>query len=678
MGNYRDRLQSTQVRFGGVNTRDSVTDLPPNASPYARNVVAFPAGSVKSRKGFSGLIKADGETIDTPGAVDEDNPILGLAGLQRASDSEDFLVCSRGGAIWQRRMTGGGEWFDTMMPVAAGGELNAAMGRFLDAADVYHEAVAFCCTGVDEPFIVTGLEPGSYWSDAAKAIAQLTGAAMGAAIAIKITAHGLATGDVVSFSGLVAADWTALNGNGYRIEKIDADNFYLLDNALARVKATGGAWSTIVSPTGTAKIGLLGILRWPKGKYSTSADRQYGYPARWDDPDDDGSLPWGTTEPASWPRALSIFGQGLEMRAYAYGFQDDPSRVDVSMLGEPSNFLKVDVDAADEAAATTSPEDGGYFYVTRGDGDIVTGAAQVYGYLVFTKKSKLTLWTGGFGLAEGGLQMVATLPVGNANPKSMGVVGSELFFWDPVHGPKRLAAVQEYGDLAPGDLGDMIPDEIAAITPQTDDKIRFVHDRADRCVKWFVCSGGSTTCNRALVYYYALNEWQVWDGAYCECVDAVASEVASEIGWRQYGARHDGSVVYLDQGYEDGPGMAIASEYRTKWFAMPDILYGARPLFIDVIYGELGNGDSEVKIAYDFSNDLEISSELDFARGEHAVGYDYGLYDDGLYDASSQMLLRHNLEGDGSLFQLIVRSDTTTPWQIVSASIEIAVRGKRQ
>lgn len=673
---YRDRI-SERIRFGGVNTRDAVIDLPPNASPYARNVVAVPTGAVRSRNGFSVLMY--GESPDTPGDVDADVPPRGLALMSRISDGRDYLICARGGRIWQRDTSTGEAWFDAGMPVVdAGGELNVAMGRFLDASGTYHEAALFCCTGQDEPFIMTGAASDAVWSDDAKAVDELTGAAENAAVAIKITAHGLTTGDVVSFSGITALSWTALNGNNYRIEKIDADRFYLLDASLSRVNATGGAWSTIASPSGVAKIGLLAALRWPKGKYSAGSDRKYGYPARWDDPDDDSSLPWGTGEPASWPRALSIFGEGLTMRAYAYGFPDDPSRVDVSMLGEPSNFLKVDIEGADEDAVTDSPEDGGYFYVTRGDGDVVTGAAMVYGYLVFAKKKTITLWTGSFGMESGGLQMIAALPVGNANPKSMLTIGNELFFWDPIHGPKRLAAVQEYGDLAPSDLALSIPDELAAITPGTSDKIRAIHDRADRCVKWFVCSGGSESNNRVLAYYYTTNEWQVWDGAYCECVDAAASEVASDDGWRQYGARHDGQVVMLDIGYEDGDGVAIASEYRTKWFAMPDILRGARPLFVDVVYGEIGNGESQIAIAYDFSSDAESLSEVDFVRGSLSKGYDYGVYDEGTYDDASQLIIRHNLDGDGSMFQLVIRSNSTTPWQIVGAAIEIAVRGKRQ
>lgn len=679
---YRARVQQ-RISFGGVVTRLPASRVGDSQSPLARNVFTYPADTLQPRRGFVALKAADGVTDDNPGAVDDEVPIVGMAILSRVSDLEDYLVCSRGGSVWQRRMSGGGEWFEVGVPVASGGELNAATGRFLDGDEQYHDAALFCCTGVDEPFIIVGKEPGAAWAVDDKAIDELTGASSGSPISVKITAHGLETGDFVWFDGLTAASWTTLNDRPLRIEKIDADRFYLLEAALGRVTASGGAWSTFALPAGTARIGNLAALRWPKGKYSTGSDRRYGYPARWDDPDDDGSLPWGTGEPASWPKAIAIFGEGLAMRAYACGFADDTSRVDVSMLGEPSNFLKVDVDAADEASATDSPEDGGYFYVTRGDGDDVTGMAKVYDYMVFAKSKVLTLWTGAFGLTDGGLQMVASLPVGNANFKSIGVVGNDLYFWDPVSGPKRLSTVQQYGDLAIADLARDIPDEILAITPHTSHKIRMLHDRANQCVKWFVCSGGSTSCNRVLVYYYTLDQWHIWTGLYSQCVDAVGSEVASDDGWQQYGARHSGEVVRLDvgnvDGLDDGAGVPVDAEYRTKWYQIPSLLNIVRPLFIDIAYGENGRGDCAIGVVYDNSDELVVDAELEFSRGASAAGYDRGLYDSGgVYDETSRLLLRHNLDGAGSMFQLIFTSASASPWQITDAVVDVAVRGERQ
>lgn len=63
---------------------------------------------------------------------------------------------------------------------------------------------------------------------------------------VTVASHGLATGDYVSFSGILQANWTALNGNSYEITKLTANTFSIAVNASAfgaYTDAAGKVWN---------------------------------------------------------------------------------------------------------------------------------------------------------------------------------------------------------------------------------------------------------------------------------------------------------------------------------------------------------------------------------------------------------------------------------------------------
>ena len=56
-------------------------------------------------------------------------------------------------------------------------------------------------------------------------LSDIAGITKAAAAVVTWTAHGLITGDYVSFSGITQADWTVLNGNSYPITWLSANTF---------------------------------------------------------------------------------------------------------------------------------------------------------------------------------------------------------------------------------------------------------------------------------------------------------------------------------------------------------------------------------------------------------------------------------------------------------------------
>lgn len=679
---YEDRVSNevSTVKFGGLNTRDNPIYMPEDHSPYSINVDPLPLGSARSRLGFARL---SGIAGDSPGAivyspVEDIVPADAIAYLPKIASAEAFLICSRAGQLWQRKLAPSEVWTAGRFPVSAGAPINSAVGRFYDGTTFFGSSL-FCANGQDEPFIVTGVASDVWWTLPYKSITRLVGTTLGAALIIEISAHGMKSGDVVMFTGISNITWSALNNIGFRVKVINSGSFNLLDSDLVTVKATGGDWPNVPTPDfASARTMLVGIKRWPKAVYSdTQADQVKGYLEDWDNPDAGVGGPWGTANATGWPAAIAISGSGLSMQAYAYGFAADPDRVDVSELGEPTHFGRTDMVVTDPVAEPGI--DGWQFWCNRGDGDRVTGVIKMYAYTVVMKGKTTHLYVDD---DQANLALSGSLSVGNAGPGSFGMVGGELFFWDMASGPKRLSSVQEYGDIAPGDLGDVIPVEIRSVTKGTENKIRFVHDRDNRCVRWFVCVDGSLVCNRVFVYFYTYDRWAVYDGPYAECSGVCASTGASGDGNALYASRLNGEIVNLGSGYMDGldendDGVPIRSTYRTKWLSWPGVSWTGRNIFADVMVGGLGLGDATIKIGHDFTDVPNILAEPELAIGSVGAGYDFAEYEVDDYGSSSPMLMRYNLEGQGNVHQIGIDSTSIYPWEIHAISLEIAVRGKR-
>jgi hypothetical protein len=149
-----------------------------------------------------------------------------------------------------------------------------------------------------------------------------------------------------------------------------------------------------------------------------------------------------------------------------------------------------------------------------------------------------------------------------------------------------------------------------------------------------------------------------------------------------YASRLNGEIVTLNSGYFDGldaneAPVPVRTVYQTKWLSWPGLSWTGRNIFADMLIGRIGLGDAALSIGYDFSGDPNIAAEPELVLGSTGAGYDVARYDLDDYGATSPMLIRYNLEGQGNVFQLQVGSTSIYPWEIHAISLEIAARGKR-
>jgi autotransporter-associated beta strand protein len=104
----------------------------------------------------------------------------------------------------------------------------------------------------------TGSGSGGNWTDATVGQGTAIQTAVGSGGPIEIStsvATELATGDLVTISGITGAGASAINGQTFTVERIDASHF-TLDGTSATVNATGGTWSVPIVVTTTAANGL--------------------------------------------------------------------------------------------------------------------------------------------------------------------------------------------------------------------------------------------------------------------------------------------------------------------------------------------------------------------------------------------------------------------------------------
>jgi len=375
---YEDRVpnQMTTIRFKGLNTQDNPMAIKDFEAASLLNVEFEPAFSIRKRRGFA-VLTDSGDAVDVPGGS---GPVDGIGYLPKISDGASYLICERAGNVYQRKLAAGEEWEEGYHITTVGAKMSSTVARYYVGETFYGESL-FCTNGEDEPYIVTGVAPASYWTGADTAVDQLHGGVATTELSVEIGTHGLADGDMVHFHDIDDSDWLALNGLTFRAEVIDADNFYLWDASLTRQEVPAGETWGSPAADGECDIGLAGIKRWPRAEYASPAGT-YGYPARWDDPNDDDNAGWPEGDVQDWPKGIVAVGQGLGMRCLTWGFDLDKDRIDYSELGNPHNFAKASIwdDNANEAAAATNPPiDGGYFYCQRGDGDEVTGVIMILG-----------------------------------------------------------------------------------------------------------------------------------------------------------------------------------------------------------------------------------------------------------------------------------------------------------
>lgn len=307
----------------------------------------------------------------------------------------------------------------------------------------------------------------------------------------------------------------------------------------------------------------------------------YGYPI------DDGQYfkGWGSNH---WPTHMRLLGIGKNMRMYAWGFADDPNRVDYSAINMPYHFMRETMTAGGVA---TSATDGGWFYSRPGDGDGVIAIVDMFTYTVIFKKHRTLIYSGDPGDTD--WTVAADFPVGCASDRAWKKVGNDILFWSE-DGLRSLSAVQEYGDLAQADLSFKISTIVRSIVPGSHERICCYHDITNARVVWFVPLSGDAHNDSAFVYYYNSHKWTKWVGDLCSMMDVATIRPTSVEAERIVGGTFDSGIVLLDSGYSD-LGEDVTSVYYTTWLNYGSISDAERALWLDVFFGNAG---TDVEIAY--------------------------------------------------------------------------------
>lgn len=662
-------LELQPITFGGVIMRANDLLVPLDRSPSMMNLDLERDGSISKRYGYSVLQynSTDDVPYGTTARCD------GLASLVDIVNNTVHLFVAKAGTLSRRSMPNG--------PWLRGHNILTEDAVYCSAAAYGPSGTqaAYIVNGVDEPIIATDTDYATQWWDSSQQIATITGGAAGAAFVVATgLAHGLIDGDIVNLNDIQTDPWTYLDGRDFRVQVKDTDEFYLLDSSFVTLKVPGtGDYSTPLSAEGVVDLKFIGMARWPRGVYATPSGTP-GYPPQWDDVDGDEGSHWPAGTP-DWPSGITMYGSDVFIRSMAWGFREDPSRLDYSEQGAPHNYLKRDVDHATAEEALDQPGiDGGSMWVHKGDGDKLMYCCDMYNYFVAMKTRKTVIYTGYFGID---MVQNSVLHTGAVSRRSVVRVGNDIYFWSE-DGPRRLSATQEYGDIITSPAAIDVMPLVRGVTAGMHEKIIGYHDIENQRVVWLYPSGGSSENSAGLVYYYTREQYAVWDGAMTQMTDVVAAR--SSVGGRDEfygcdaGGTANGLVHRLQHGLTDN-GANISAYYVTKW-----ITAGShrrlRVNMLDLMIGSRGiTSGLRVWVGWDYEQvyaeaDTVIASISQSTSGMWGLSR-WGV--DFIWGMSGTSGRRYKVEGSGQFVRFKIVDDGPSSFELAAIYPQILTMGTR-
>ncbi len=384
-----------------------------------------------------------------------------------------------------------------------------------------------------------------------------------------------------------------------------------------------------------------------------------GYPEDWDD------------DP---PCIMRLVGLGNGSRLCAGGFATDPSRWDYSEMDVPHNFLRQNVDDPGQYNAAL---DGSDSYANDGDDDVIVDFFDMYSYRVIAKKRSLVLYSGDPGADD--YDQVATFNVGCVGPHAWAKVSNDVFFWSE-DGPRRMSAVQEYGDLVHSNIAEKkIKGDVMSVPPSLFNKICCIHDTVRSRVIWYVPSSGSAENSVGYAYYYAEDRFAKITGPSGSLTACALVRTDTAFAGRCVGAESGGNIVWMFTSNSDSEGEAIDAYYITKWMAVNnDIGWGASGQYIDVIFNDDGRGDCRIYAETDMSGEF-----IELTRGTKLHGGGGGVWgsgewaDGGIWGESSRAYVRFEFTALFNLLRLKFASNSTAKWGVMGFKVDARSKGAR-
>lgn len=389
------------------------------------------------------------------------------------------------------------------------------------------------------------------------------------------------------------------------------------------------------------------IITMPAGSYGSGAPGTgtVGYPDTW--------------ATGHWPKHMRMIGAGpssqkttsaaLGARMHAWGMGDDRNKVYYSEMGVPWNFMRSNVD---EPSASPQPLiDGGYYTVMQGDGDEIVAVVDMYSYVVIFKKNRTFIYSGDPGNVDD-WTLRNVYPVGCVGDRAWIRVNNDILFWS-VAGPKSLATVQEYGDLAYGDIGEKILPAAADIEPSSIDRICCYHDAKNQRVVWYVPLATPDHNDSAYVYYYKTGKWASWDGEGCYIMETLTMPTNSANNERHLAGTYRAGVVQLQAGFTDTAWDAdageiseadVASDYYTNWIASGEISDATIIKWLDILAGDEGRG-CEIYYQTDLNPDWKPITRIINAIGGSGTNWGFFKWGDGSkWGTKSRSMVRYEVE----------------------------------
>jgi len=381
----------------------------------------------------------------------------------------------------------------------------------------------------------------------------------------------------------------------------------------------------------------------------------HGYPPEWVD---------------NWPTHMRLMSLGRGSRMWAWGFPDNKSRAAYSIMNIPFGFTYFNIDSVSPAPRPL--EDGGYTPIRLGDGDKLISVVDMFSYYVFFKRDKTFIFTGDPGDTD--WNMNAQFPVGCVSDGAWQKVGNDIFFWanDGLH---SLSAVQEYGDLAYGNMSFKISNIIQKITPGNQERIVSYHDKNNlRCI-WFVPEAGSESNDRCYVYYYDQKKWSQWDGKFSNMMDVLFLSPNSQNYDRIIGASVEDGVVLLQSGFNDIDD-DIESDHMTPWHSFGSVADGTRAMSLDVFFGD-GGPDCDIEYQTDLNDTWYPVTRTVKSIGGAGTTWGNFKWEDANWGDTARSHIRYELTALFDMIRLRFKKTGDTGYEVMGYKLELSQKGVR-
>jgi len=380
---------------------------------------------------------------------------------------------------------------------------------------------------------------------------------------------------------------------------------------------------------------------------------------------------WGA---GHWPTHMRMMNSGRGSRMHAWGIADDRNKIYYTAMDIPWHYGPNDIDM-DIDNFVASEIDGGFYYVNRGDGGVVVSVIDMYAYTVVFKRHRTYLFTGDpSDAADNYWNPIGEIGIGCVSDRAWQKVGNDILFWSE-DGPRSLAAVQEYGDLAQANLGFKINDEVASIAPGNYERICSFHDVTNMRVIWYVPENGSAYNNAAYVYYYNTQKWAKWTGSASEMMDVQritsnASNADRAIG----GTYEDGMVLLQSTKYDIAAD--IDAEYVTNWINSGEISDATRVLWLDVMFGDDG---PEVDIYYqtDLNDDWIPITRLERVMGGTGTAWGNFAWGSAAWGITGRSMRRFELDDLFNIIRFKFAKTSHKGFEVMGYRLEMRQEGSR-